>query len=1599
MALGDADLSELSLDDLLALADAGAETPGRVRAAGAPAAIAVIGMAGRVGGCDDLTAFWRLVRDGETARRGLPESRRADLAEFLRLEGASHGPAPLEESFLSDVDTFDHRFFGIAKQEADLIDPNQRLFLETAWTALEDAGYGGSGTRGSATGVYVGFSSDFGEDYRRIVRAHAPDAPEVAVAGNIKSIIASRIAYHLDLRGPALLVDTACSSGLVAVHLACRALRGGDCDMAIAGAVKVDLIPVTEDPQTGVGIKDIGDTIAGDGRTRTFDEACGGTSGAEGVLAFVLKPLDRALADGDTIHAVIRGSAVNQDGRSVGITAPNSAAQESVIVRALQDGGVHAESISYVEAHGTATRLGDPIEISGIQRAFRHFTPRRQFCAVGSVKTNIGHMDNAAGLAGLAKVILAMQNRALPPTLNFTRPNRNIAFEQSPTYVNDTLRPWAADGQEPLRAGVSAFGLSGTNCHVVLESAPAPAPRAAVPAAPFILPLSAGTEDGLRRLAGAYRARLLAYDSRPEDVAYTAAVGRQHHAVRLAITFDDVPGLVRLLDRFLAEGPHAWTEDMAFGRVRLVGDRRARHDASDLTDADRKQLDGRAAELASRVRAAEGDERRALVAEALALYVRGAEVPWDRWFAGTPCRRVPLPTYPFARTRCWVGTTRAAETRLARRRAPGERSHPLVGRLAVATHGFRVYESVLGAGSNWELADHKVRGTCVLPGTALLEMILEVAADVGAGDDRPVRVEQLLFLRPLALDGGDDREVHVVVADGEGARTVLIVSRPHPGGSEWEVHAEATLGTAGGARPAAADLERLAARLPEALSFARQDDVSRGLEIGDRWNLSFQQGWTSGAGDEILVRLALPARHRDEVARYRCHPALLDTAVNAANHLVAGGALYLPLSYSRLDVYGRLPAECYAHLRRKTGASKETFGFDIDILDTEGNVLARAADYTIKLVPDAEAAGASWAHVVTLSPRAPLPDVDELPAEPVLVVRRGVAEHAAVAAALRERGVRVIELVRGEGASLGQADALDAGAGLAGYERALSALETAQIAGVVYAAAWPGAAGDPDTGSLILDPGADLHDLLDFVTAFVTRKLRTRGPLLVLSRGAFAIDGETVPTAPHAAALAGLARVAGLEYPGVHVRSLDTDRLPDGHLLCRELSDGSARDLSVYREGARYAERLSSLPASGRRPFVPRRDGVYVITGGTGALGLEVAAALAAKGPVNLALVAPTPVPARDRWEAVLASGGGGKTARRARRLLEIEASGSRVECFAADAADAERMRGILEDLRTEFGRINGVVHAAGRAGDGFLVTKDHGRFERVLRPKIEGARVLHTLTLGDDLDLFVVFSSIATVLRNPGQGDYTAANAYLESLARYRRAMGLPAVAICWPAWREVGIAVEYGAVDEDEFFAPIDPATALGLLDAALGEGASAPPVVILAAINPRASVEAVEASGLELSETVLRSGGRPRARAASPNRPDAWAESSRPALTGIGDPDDVDLAVAGVWAKTLGVRELDADDVFTDVGGNSILTTQMYKAFESLYPGVLEVADLFTHTTIRHQAAYLRKSLGREAPAGAGEAPDTEMDRVLALLAKGDISADEAQAVLVA
>ncbi len=401
--------------------------------------IAIIGIACKFPDANNPEEFWMNLSQGQDSIRPFPKSRRFDTDSFLQKIGMSEDQIQYNEGgYLDEIDRFDAPFFKMSPTEARLMDPNQRLFLEMAWKALEDAGYGGKKGKSKRTGVYVGFSSDFSIEYKRLVSELEPANTSLSIPGNIKSIIASRIAYLLDFRGPSMMVDTACSSVLTAVHLASRALRQGECEMALAGGVKISILPMKS--EVGIGIK------SSDYRAKTFDDRSDGTGFGEGVGVVVLKPLHRALKDKDHIYAVIKGSAVNQDGSSVGITAPNALAQADVVTRAWKDAGIDPETITYIEAHGTGTKLGDPIEIDGITKAFQDYTQKKQFCGISSVKTNIGHLDNAAGIAGLIKLILALQHKELPPTVHFERPNRRINFENSPVYLIDHLEKWETNG-------------------------------------------------------------------------------------------------------------------------------------------------------------------------------------------------------------------------------------------------------------------------------------------------------------------------------------------------------------------------------------------------------------------------------------------------------------------------------------------------------------------------------------------------------------------------------------------------------------------------------------------------------------------------------------------------------------------------------------------------------------------------------------------------------------------------------------------------------------------------------------------------------------------------------------------------------------------------------------------------------------------------------------------------------------------------------------------------------------------------------------------------------------------------------------------------
>lgn len=503
-------------------------------------AIAIVGMAGRFPMAADLGEFWRNLEAGKECLTEFSEDEIVDsgiprdtlIEQRRRTRGVLEGATD-----------FDPRFFGYSQREAEIMDPQQRVFLEVAWEALEDAGYDSERAPGPI-GVFAG------SGINTYFAAHVGTRPDIlgsfgnfpAVVLNEKDFISTRVAYAMDLRGPALTVQTACSTSLVAVCYAAQSLLNFECDFAIAGGAAVVF------PQTHSSIHEEGGMISKDGHCRPFDEGATGTLFSDGAGAVILRRLSDALEDGDHIRAVIRGFAVNNDGAAkAGFTAPSVTGQAEVIQLAQEVGRVSPDSISYIEAHGTATPLGDPIEIAALTQAFRRGTDRTGFCGIGSVKSNLGHLDVAAGIAGLIKTTLALEHRTIPATLNFKQPNQRIDWDASPFFVVDELTPWD-EGPSPRRAGVSSFGIGGTNAHVVLEEAPSPAPATKRFRPAELIVLSGKTptalEEGTQRLAGHLRSAADDF----ADVAFTLQEGRRDFQHRRAVVATDLLAAAALLD-------------------------------------------------------------------------------------------------------------------------------------------------------------------------------------------------------------------------------------------------------------------------------------------------------------------------------------------------------------------------------------------------------------------------------------------------------------------------------------------------------------------------------------------------------------------------------------------------------------------------------------------------------------------------------------------------------------------------------------------------------------------------------------------------------------------------------------------------------------------------------------------------------------------------------------------------------------------------------------------------------------------------------------------------------------------------------------------
>ncbi len=1340
--------------------------------------IAIIGMAGRFPMARNLRELWRNLEAGRDCVGEIPPER-WDWHLFDGLKSPNGHDVSRWGGFVDDVDCFDARFFRITPRAAELTDPQERLFLEVAWEAIEDAGHTPKTLadphgpfKRRAVGVFAGAMH---KDYL-LWQAQGLSDGAIQPLSMSNAPIANRVSYFCNFHGPSVVVDTLCSSSLTAVHLAVESLRTRECDVAIAGGVNLSLHPGRYLTFALLGMQ------SSDGRCRAFGADGDGYVSAEGVGAVVLKPLACALADGDDIRAVIRASGANHVGAVSGISVPGPVSQADLIANCLADAGMDPESIGYVEAHGTGTSLGDPIEIEGLAKAFRLGTDATGFCAIGSIKSNIGHAESAAGIAGLIKLVLQMQHRQLVPSLHAEHLNPHVRWQDTPFVVQTAGGPWhrpqkTIDGRAveyPRRGAVSSFGAAGSNAHVVVEEFEETRVSPSMPDRPAIVPLSAQTVGQLR----IYAERLSAYLREAggaidlHRVACTLQVGRERFAARAAFVVDDLGQLRQALDAFLRGEPDA--------ERRFVGD-----DDAGMEGAARPAVEDLAAEA---VRRLVGEQGASAVAR---RWAEGAVLDWRALYPEGAPIRVSLPTYPFARERYWLDRTSASPGVVfgaqPRRDRHAGAAHPLLHENTSDLDEQR-YTAFLDARAFF-LRDHLVRGAHVLPGVAYLEMAQAALKLATGAPDARHSLRNVAWQRPFVV-GAETQALHVSVH-----RTV-------DGTLGYEIYSggagERTVHFQGAADHLAADEQRIDIGSLAALCDLdlAVDECYRLLEAGGLdYGASFRAIRSLRAGREengdafAIAELALPDAAREGAARFDLHPSIADAALHASIGLLlaqarAGDAsaalrLSLPYALERMDVYAPCNGDAIAIVREAPGGGANLRKLDVTICDRGGDVLVRFRGFTSRLLDkpvassaepsasDPEATeGADDLHTFVEEWHAtPLqPDRDAGTGRIVCLIPedRYEAQVRDVADAIASE-VHVLRAATLSGALVEDGDA--AGGSAADLRQALAHL--AEHSGPLDAivAFWP-----------VNDPAAvadyrRLVGLLQDVASADLPKLRIvlvaicRTPLeRAYVDSWIALAPSLKRSLPHRIQVVGVLPDSGEDE--------DIDALVRNAALhaLAELQD-PASTCVFYEPGVRLARRIVPAFRTQASPLL-REGATYLITGGLGGLGAMLAERLAREYRANLVLLGRSS-PGADAEDL----------------LGRLRAQGVAALYVQADVADEVALRDAVSVAGAELGPIAGVFHAAGVAArelDGLRAP--FAEFERVLSPKVAGTLAIDAVLADAPPDFVCYYASSSAVLGDFGACAYAIANRFQ---ATYAQHAGGARYAIEWPLWREGGIGV----------------------------------------------------------------------------------------------------------------------------------------------------------------------------------------------------------------
>ncbi len=1532
--------------------------------------IAIIGMACRFPGAKNLKEYWsNLIEGRESITHFTDEELLKAGVDGAVLKDPSYVKAG---SILEDYDKFDAGFFGYSPQEAQLMDPQHRVFIECVWEAFEDAGYNPESYKGEI-GAFSGAKTDTYllniaavPDYLKYM-----DAMQVAL-GNDLGCLSTRLAYKFNLRGPSYAIHTACSTSLVAVHLACQSLLIAECRMAVAGGVTINV------PHKTGYFYQPGGVASPDGHCRAFDAEAGGTVFGNGAGAVVLKRLEDAIRDGDNIYAVIKGSAVNNDGsRKASFTAPGVEGQTKVVLEAMASAGVNADTISYIEAHGTGTNLGDPIELTALTNAFRASTDKKGYCAIGSVKTNMGHLDAASGIASLIKTALSIKNGMLPPSLNYSKPNPKIDFDNSPFYVNTKLSEWK-NTKLPVRAGVSSFGFGSTNAHVILEEAPKAEAAADIEPCKLLL-LSARSEAALEestyRLADYLKQNP---ESSMADIAYTLKVGRKVFGYRKMVVCKENADAVELLEApgsqevltgyeqrsdksviFMFPGQGAQYIDMAkelyqseqefskdmdlcseilkpfLGKdirsILFPGKEASESAAAELNQTYMTQPVLFSVEYAlAKLFIKWGIKPKAMIGHSLGEYVAAClsgVLSLEDALLLVAQRGQLMQSLPGGAMLSVSLSEKQIEAYLNEDISVAAANSPV---LTVVSGTFEAVGRL-----EQQLQENNIQSrrlhTSHAFHSAMMESILEKFA---------VTLKSITFNKP--------KIPYISNVTGE------YIKDSEPTQAEyWIRHLRGTV------------------RFSDGIQQLLKDSGSIFLEIGPGQTLSTFVRQNEGEDSEAAILNSL--RHPKD---QRSDMSFLMTTL---------GKLWL--SGAGIDW------NKYYENKRQKRISLPTYPFQRQRYWVEALDRLVSSKHDLKLTLDKTENINQWFY-------QPVWNQSELTAASKEVQHIAVTDTIYLvfedscglgketSEYLRKSGCHVVSVEQGEQfcqineiryrvspQSSGDIEEL-LKKGLPADKSKLQVLHFWTVTGNMELYSTEHNSAEYNSDGNLSKETIEFHKKIGYDSMISLAQamgnngnVRTADICMISSNMQYVNGKERIE--PGKSTILGPCRVIPKEYSNISCCSIDislTDVVGNRHELVETIlteinnrSDDLKKDnIVAYRDGKRWEYGFKpylqdKLPHENGSPHNKiRKNGVYLITGGLGGIGFVLAEHLAETVQAKLILSGRTELPGKDLWDNWLSEHDEkNSVSMKIIKLRQLEEMGSQVIVISADVTDAEKMRKGISEAESVLGKVNGIIHAAGIAGGGMIQKKTPQMSEEVFAPKLYGAMVLYDIFGQAELDFVIFCSSLQSLMGDLGQADYCAANAFLDAFAGCWNSKGHNTItAVDWDNWQETGIAADTQVPDnmkalrQEILSKAISSREGVEIFERVL---ISQPQQVIISA---QPLPERIELSKSFSQDNFLGNG--------ISSGFEEVDQAKKVQVKGSVSKNEIQNKVADIWKKVLGVRKIGPNDNFFDLGGNSLTGLQLVAEIKRELDIQINPVVIYEAPTISAMA----KLLGRDS-----------------------------------